>query len=251
MHRRIVLPAILGTLALLTGCGSPAAAPTPPAGVVLTDADPADGNGLWLQDGAEATAIVTSAVRAAGPVHVTGALTETVQPDPRAEPHAGRSVTIDFRGTAAAYSATLTAGDVQVQAVVSPDGSRVRGNAGFARENPGREIDQVVCTTGLDPILVGWAPVLDPAELISALLSAAGVSADPPVGDTDTIEVVVGEEGSVVGVLSVERFGAPLPRGFVAADGSGEGTLTFAEWGQPVDLPAAAADLPCPEHTEE
>jgi len=237
----------VGVVALvLTGCAADVEPPAPPAGVDLRSADPADGNGLWLRSGADVTAIVAEAVRAGGGVHVRGSITETVQPDPETEPEPGRTITLDFHGTAAAYTASVTAGDVAIEVVVSTDGTRLRGNAAFARENPGRDAGAVVCTTGLDSALAEWSPLLDPAALVSTLLPGAGVGATAPTADGDTIDVVAGEEGSVVGVLVVERFGAPLPRSYVAADGTGEAEFTFTGWGDPVDLEAAAEQLPCP-----
>jgi hypothetical protein len=244
---RSAVAVLLGSALLLTGCGKPADPPPPPAGVDLSTANAADGNGLWLRSGADVTAIVSEAVRAGGPVHISGELTETVQPDPEAEPEPGRSISIDFRGTAASYVATVVAGDVRIDAVVSAEGSRVRGNAAFAREYEGRDADAVVCSDGLDPVLADFAPLLDPSDLVTALLGTGGVGASPPVGDAETIEVVTGEEGSVVGVLTVQRYGAPLPASFVAADASGEGELAFAGWGEEVDVAAATADLACPE----
>lgn len=241
-------PLIVAAVALvvaLTGCGAPADLPPTPTGIDLTGADARDGNGLWLRSGSDVTDIVADAVRTAGPVHITGKITETVQPDPDAEPRPGRTLDLDFRGTASAFMATVRAGDVRVDALVSADGSRVKGNAAFAREYVGREPGAVVCTSGLDPVLLDFAPLLEPAALVAALLGAGGVGANPPVGESETLDVVTGEEGSVVGVLTVERFGAPLPRSFVAADASGEGAVEFSGWGEPIDLEAAAAELPC------
>lgn len=234
-------------LAVLSGCEAPAALPTPPAGVPLADAEAADGNGLWLRSGGELASIVSEAVRAAGPVHVTGTVTETVQPDPAAEPVPGRSIAIDFRGTASAFAAVLSAGDATVEIVASPEGTRWRGNAAFVRDRPGGEEGRVVCADGHDTMLADWAPLLDPAELVGALLGAAHAAAPPPAAPGDTLDVVIGEEGAVVGVLTVDRHGAPLPRTFVAADAGGEATLEFTAWGEPVDIDGAAAALTCQE----
>lgn len=246
IRRHIIAIGALALAVTLAGCSAPADPPPPPAGIDLRGAEGSDGNGLWLRSGSAVTDIIAQAVRAGGPVHITGEIIETVQPDPEAEPEPGRTLTIDFRGTASGYAATVGAGDVRLRAVVSAEGSRVRGNAAFAREYPGRENGAVLCTTGVDPALVDFAPLLEPAALVSTLLGTGGVGANPPVDDADVIEVVAGEEGSVVGVLAVERFGPPLPRSFVAADASGEGQLVFEDWGGSVDLDEAAAELPCP-----
>lgn len=238
---------ITGTLALaITACGQSEPGPTPPAGVDLDAADASAGNGLWLRSGQQVTTIVADAVRSAGPVHVSGSITETVQDTPESEPRAGRTLKIEFRGTATAYAATLVAGDVRLEAVVTGDRSRVRGNAAFARDHPGYAADAVVCTTGTDAVLSEWDPLLDPASLVTVLLSGAGVSADPPEDGDETLDVVTGEEGAVVGVLTVERSGPPLPRRYTAGDASGDGELTFEAWGEPVDLEEASAKLPCP-----
>lgn len=249
MRRRpaLVLAALLAVAMPLSACSRPADPPPTPSGIDLRSADPADGNGLWLRSGADVTAIVAQAVRAGGPVHITGQITEIVQPDPDADPRRGRTLSLDFHGTASTYTATITAGDVRVAALVTAEGSRVRGNAGFARAFEGRAADEVVCSSGLDPALVDFAPLLDPAALVTTLLGSGGVGANPPVGDdVDTLDVVTGEEGSVVGVLTVERYGPPLPRSFVAADASGEGALTFADWGSELDVDAAEKTLACP-----
>ncbi len=244
--RRALLAGLAALALVLTGCAADVEPPPPPAGVDLSSADPADGNGLWLRSGAEVTAIIAEAIRAGGPVHVRGSITETIQPDPESDPEPGRTIVLDFHGTATAYAATVAAGDVAIDVMVSAGGTRLRGNAAFARAHPGRDAGTVVCTTGLDGALADWAPLLDPAALVSTLLAGAGVGATTPPPEGDTLDVVAGEAGAVVGVLVVERFGAPLPRSFIAADGSGDAELTFADWGAAVDLDAAAEKLPCP-----
>lgn len=245
MRRTATVLGVLVLAASFSACGAPADLPPSPTGIDLRGADAREGNGLWLRTGTDVVDIVAQAVRAGGPVQITGEITETIQPDPDAEPRPGRTITLEFRGTAAAYAARVQAGDVRVDALVSAEGSRVKGNAAFARQYPGREAGAVVCTSGLDPVLLDFAPLLEPAGLVDALLGSGGVGANPPVGDAETLDVVTGEEGSVVGVLTVERFGAPLPRSFVAADASGEGEVRFSGWGEPVDLEAATAELPC------
>lgn len=252
IRRRLALTAALALGLSLSACAKPAPQPTAPAGIDLGSAEAAAGNGLWLRSGEDLVAIVTGAMRAAGPVHVTGSVTETVQTSPDADPAPGRTVTIDYRGTSAAYTATVAAGDLRLEAVVSSTGTRLRGNAAFARLYPGTTPGAVTCTTGLDPRLSEWGPLLDPADLVRTLLDGRGVAAgapdaDAPADGADTIDVVTGEEGSVVGVLTVDRFGPPLPRTFVGGDASGQGSLAFEDWGEPVDLAAAAAALPCTE----
>lgn len=241
----------LGVVAVLAlaGCSAEADPPPPPAGLDLSTADPADGNGLWLRPGPQTAAIIADAMRVAGPVRVAGTITETLAPDPddsRSLPRAGRTITLDFAGTATTYAATVTAGDIRFEVVVDGDGTRLRGDDGFARAFPGHVTDTVSCTAGADAVLAEWSPLLDPAALVESLLLSSDVAATAPDGEDDMLEVTIGQEGAVLGVLSVGRFGPPLPRSFVGADLSGEAALTFTDWGVAVDLTAAAASLPCP-----
>ncbi|WP_308797168.1 hypothetical protein [Agromyces silvae] len=231
----------------LAGCSSPPPAPSAPPGIDLEQFDGADGNGLWLLGGDAAEREILDAVRAGGPVRITGSFTELVQPDPESEPVRGRTVTVDFHGRADAFTAGVAAGDQQLTVVVDDGTTRVRGNAAFAATVGAPELAEVVtCTVGNDPTLERWSPLFSPAALVEDLLAHVELGVAPPDGEGDTLEVVVGTEGSPLGVLAVERFGAPLPRAFTAADASGDGSFAFAEWGVAPDLDAAAAALPCP-----
>jgi hypothetical protein len=232
---------------LLAGCASAPPAPTAPPGLDLEGFDGADGNGLWLLDGSAAEREILDAVRAGGAVHVQGSFTELVQPDPESDPVRGRTLTVDLRGTPVAYTATLAAGSAQATVLVDEGTTRVRGNAAYAETIAAPDLaDQVVCTVGADASLDRWAPLLDPAALLESLLETVELGVAAPSGDEETLEVVVGTDESPLGVLTVERYGAPLPREFTAADTTGDGRFTFAEWGTPPDLAAAAAALPCP-----
>jgi hypothetical protein len=246
---RAIGPLVAGVLAvgLLAGCSTPPPAPTAPPGIDLENFDGRDGNGLWLLSGAEARPEILDAVRAGGPVRMTGSFTELVQPDPESEPVRGRTVTVDLHGRPDAFTATVTAGALRMEVLVDEGTTHLRGNAPYAESVAAPDLaDRVTCTVGSDPTLERWSPLFSPVELVESLLSGVEVGVAPPAGEGDTLEVVVGTEGSPLGVLAVERYGAPLPRTFTAADASGDGAFTFSEWGTAPDLDAAAAALPCP-----
>ncbi|MDR5698430.1 hypothetical protein [Agromyces aerolatus] len=237
----------LVSVGALTGCASAVPAPTAPPGVDLESFDGVDGNGLWLLPGAEARTEILDAMRAGGPVKVTGSFTELVQPDPESDPVRGRTITVDFHGRADAFTANVVAGDQQLHVVLDDGTTHVRGNAAYAESIAAPDLaDRVTCTVGSDPTLERWSPLFSPAALVEDVLAHVELGVAPPAGDGETLEVVVGTEGSPFGVLTVERYGAPLPRGFTAADASGDATFAFAEWGVAPDLAAAAAALPCP-----
>lgn len=245
--RRLGLAGVLLTVGLLGGCASAPPLPSAPPGMDLETFDGESGNGLWLLGADAAQREILDAVRAGGPVHVSGSFTELVQPDPESEPVRGRTMTVDFRGREDAFIATVATGAAQVEIVVDAGSTRVRGNAAYAESVAAPELaGQVTCTVGSDPTLERFAPMLSPTALVETLLENVAIGVAPPEGDGDALEVVVGTEGSPLGVLTVERFGSPLPRSFTAADASGDGTFAFSEWGTAPDLDAAAAALPCP-----
>ncbi|WP_350349131.1 hypothetical protein ABIQ69_04115 [Agromyces sp. G08B096] len=235
-------------LASVTGCASAAPQPTAPPGIELEDYDPEQGNGLWLAPDDQLRDLIVEAARGGGSVHVTGTFTETTQPDPEADPVRGRTLSIDLRGHAGVLTGQLSAGAAQATVVIDEGSSRVRGNAAYAESigSPGTA-DTVVCTVGAEPLVDRWAPMLDPVEIVAALLEGGELSVAAPAGDEDVLEVVIGEGEAPVGVMTVERFGPALPRTFTAADQTGDAVFTFAEWGVEPDLAAAAAALPCPE----
>ncbi|QEO15122.1 hypothetical protein FLP10_12395 [Agromyces intestinalis] len=250
MMRRGRFPGALAAVALaalLSGCSGAQPAPIPPAGVDLKGFDGASGNGLWLGSSDAIRAELLGAVRDAGPVHVTGAMTELVTPDePTEDAYRGRTLSIDYRGRAGAFDARVRAGDQQVRVVASDGEARIRGDADWAAATGAPETaDAVVCTVGAGPLLERLAPLLAPADLVAALLDGQSLSVAEPAGDGDTLQVVVGTEDAALGVLVVERFGAPLPRTFTAADGSGDGSFAFEGWGESPDLEASLAELPC------
>lgn len=250
--RRTGAAALLVVLATaIAGCSSAAAEPPPGPSVDLGAYDPAAGNGLWLTSSAETADLIVDAVRRGGPVHIVGDVSELVQPDPDAAPVRGRSVALDFRGDATAFAARIEAGDIAVDILVSDGVARVRGNAAYAASQGVPEsADRVVCTVGSDGVVEAWAPLLDPVSLVRSLLADASVHAQAPLDESDdplaTLDVVVGTEQAPSGVMTVLRFGAPLPQEFTAADLGGDGAFTFSGWGEPVDLAATEAALACP-----
>ncbi|GAA1844439.1 hypothetical protein GCM10009750_33460 [Agromyces salentinus] len=232
---------------LLAGCAQAPPPPEPPAGVDLESYDQADGNGLWLVSGEDIADEVLAAVRAAGPVHAAGSFTETTRPDPEADLVRGRELSVDYRGRPGSFDARLRSGSSSARIVVDDGVAHVLGNAAYAETIGAPETaGEVVCTVGAEPVLDRWAPMLDPADLVSAMLTSAPLAVGDPVGDAEVLEIVIGE-GATVGVLTVERYGPPLPRTYIAADESGDASFTFAEWGAEVDIAAAAQDLACPE----
>ncbi|UOE42655.1 hypothetical protein [Agromyces larvae] len=240
--------AAIAIAALLSGCsGSAQPAPAPPAGIDLEGFDGSSGNGLWLGSSEAIEAELLGAVRNAGPVHLTGSMTELVAPDdPTEDAYRGRTLTVDYRGRADAFDARVNAGDQQVRVVASAGEARILGNADWAAATGAPETaDSVVCTVGSGPLLERLAPLLSPPDLIGALLEGQSLSVAEPAGDVDTLQVVVGTEDAALGVLVVERFGPPLPRSFTAADGSGDGSFVFEGWGEAPDLDASLAELPC------
>lgn len=236
---------------LLSGCGAPAADPPPGPGVDVGAYDPAQGNGLWLTTGAETVDLIVDAVDRGGPVRITGDFAELVQPDPNVDPVRGRAMTLEYRGDPTAFVARITAGDLDVEILVSEGVARVKGNAAYAAAQDAPEAaGEVVCTVGSDAVLAEWAPILDPSTLVRALIGSGAAHAQSPLDASDdpeaTLDVIVGTEQAPAGVLTVGRFGPPLPQSFTAADTGGDGAFAFSEWGEPVDLAAAAESLPCP-----
>jgi hypothetical protein len=232
---------------LLAGCSQAPAAPEPPAGVDLGSFDGDDGNGLWLVSGDAIAGEVLAAVRSAGAVHATGTFTETTRPDPEADLVRGRELTVDFSGRSGSFDARVGAGASTARILVADGVAHILGNEAYAQSvGAPQTAGTVVCTVGAEPVVDGWAPMLDPVDLVTTLLESAPLAVGDPVGDADVLEIVVGE-GDTLGVLTVERYGPPLPRTFTAADQSGDASFTFADWGVDVDHAAAAADLACPE----
>jgi hypothetical protein len=236
-------------VSVLSGCSASAEPePTAPPVAGLDEFDASDGNGLWLLAGDEIVGEIIDAVREAGPVRVSGSVTELVQPDPTVDPARGRTIAVDFHGRADAFTATVTGGALETRVIVDDGTSRVRSNeAAAAALGAPALAGAVVCSVGADPVIERWAPLLAPVDLIETLLTRADASVAPPTGEGETLDVVLGTDEAPLGVLTVERFGPPLPRSFTAADASGDGVFQFTEWGVMPDLAGAAAELPCPE----
>lgn len=246
VRRAAVVLLALGSSLVLSACaGSPTPVPSPPPGIDAEGFEGASGNGLWLVPSAELPQRIVDAVHAAGPVVVQGTAHEfrtaedgTLQP--------GRTISVDYRGRADAFAATLAAGDVEAQLLVDEGRSRVRGNEAYAAASGRADLTAVQCTVGVDPAVAQWSPFTDPALLVETLLSGAELSVAPPSGDGETLSVRIGSSDSVAGVLTVERYGAPLPRSISIAEPGGDTELSFSAWGEPADLDSAGAALPCP-----
>jgi len=243
-HTALAVLLVAGVLPLAACAGTAADAPPPPSGIDLDGFDPAavPGNGLWLQDGAAAAAEVVRAARAAGTVTYSGSFTELTAGTPDTEPAAGRTLHVEFAGGVGEASATISAGDLELELVVAGGRTFVRGNAAYAAHTGIPEVEQgYVCSVGESALLEEWAPLLRPADLVESLLDGAeSFAVESPVGDAPTVELVVGASDAPVGALTVERTGAPLPVAFAAGDGTGDGAFTFSGWGDAVDVAAPA-----------
>lgn len=239
--RRLAPVALLVGVLALTGCrgGSPEPPPTP-AGIDPGAFDPADGNGLWLLSGDAVTEQVVAAMRAGGPVSLTGGFTELTEGTETADPAPGRALTVDYAGSAGRLRASVTAGELRLDVVVADGRAYLRGNEAYAAHTGHDDFARGwVCTTPDDGLLEEWAPLLSPAELVDGLLGGnESIAANPPAGDAETLDVVVGASSAPTGRLAVERFGAPLPRDFFAGDATGDGEFAFRGWGEPVDVAA-------------
>ncbi|HEY6799482.1 MAG TPA: hypothetical protein VI121_02480 [Agromyces sp.] len=247
-------PAVVALVALavlpLAGCAAAVTPPSAPQGIDLEAFDPAavPGNGLWLLGADAAADEVVDAVGAAGSVHYTGSFTELTLATPETEPAQGRSLTVDFTGGRGATTTTITAGELMFEAVLVDGRSYVRGNAAYAAHVGIPELESgFVCTVGEAGFLDEWAPLMRPADLVSALLGASeSIAVETPTGEESTVSLVIGSAEGPVGTMTVQRSGAPLPTGFIAGDASGDGGFAFSAWGEPVEIaPPADPAVDC------
>lgn len=234
----------LSAPALLTACSTPAELPAPPYGIDAESFDGASGNGLWLAPTSEIASIIVQSAHDAGPVSMRGTVHEFIFTE-EGEMLPARMLTVDYAGRPSAYRATFLAGGLEAQLLVDGGSTRVRGNDAFAASNGRPELTAVQCTVGADPAAARWAPFTEPATLLDAVLSGAQLSVATPDDDDDTLAVQIGSSEAMVGVLTVERYGPPLPRSLSIAELEGDTELAFTAWGEPADLDAAAAELPC------
>lgn len=236
--------AALAAPALLTACSTAAELPAPPPGIDAASFDGASGNGLWLAPPSEIASIIVQSVHDAGPVSMQGTVHEFVFTE-EGETLPARMLTIDYAGRPSGYRATFLAGGLEAQLLVDGGSTRVRGNAAYAASNGRPELTSVQCTVGTDPAAAQWAPFTEPATVLDAVLSGAQLSVAAPEDDDDSLAVQIGSSEAMVGVLTVERYGPPLPRSLSIAELEGDTELAFTAWGEPADLDAAAAALPC------
>lgn len=250
LHRTRGILAAAATVLLLAGCTAQPDPdlPTPPDGVDLSQVDHADAgrNGIWYLSGADAMEQVIEAARNGGAVTVSGTITEKVVTAEDAPPVPGRTISVDASGTENDYSATLSAGRIDVELVTTDGAAYVTGNAAYALATGVAELaGGFVCVTPGDPLLRPWAPLLSPAAILETLTAPGAVtsSVTPPTSaDADTVDIVLDSGGSPVGVLTVSAVGAPLPLRFAAGDASGDGRLSFSDWGT-APTPQAPAEL--------
>lgn len=233
MRRALAAAAVIGAL-VLTGCTGDRAendAVEPSIDVDRYDPDH-PGNGLWLVPQDELIRQITRAVREAGSVTLEGSVTELVTPED-GDPHPGRTVSVSYSGSQAALQATLRADDLEARVVTVDGETYVRGNAAYAADVGTPELaDGWVCVASPEALLADWDPLLDPAELVEALLvGAESVAVMEPAADAETTTVYLGSGDAPQGRMTVSAQGAPLPHDFVAGDATGDGSFTFSDWG--------------------
>lgn len=236
--------AVLAAPVLLTACSAAAELPAAPEGIDAESFDGASGNGLWLAPSSEIASIIVESVHAAGPVSMHGTVNEFILTEEGTTLPA-RMMTIDYAGRPSGYRAHFLAGALEAQLLVDGGSTRVRGNDAYAAASGRPELTSVQCTVGTDPAAAQWAPFTEPAAVLDAVLSGAQLSVAAPDDDDETLAVQIGSSETMVGVLTVERYGPPLPRSLSIAELEGDTELAFTAWGDAVDLDAAAAELPC------
>ncbi len=248
-RRLLTLAAVTGVLALsgCSGSGDEVAVPEP-TNVDLGRVDIQDeaGNGLWYLAGADALDVVVEAMRDAGPVTVEGRLVESI-PHEDAPPSQGRVLQVSAAGSPTEYRATITAADQQVEVIVVDGVGYLRGNAAYAERIGLPEAAQgFVCVTGDDPLVREWQDLTDAPALLDTLLAASELSVTEPAEDAETLQLVVGAGGAPIGALTVAATGEPLPSDLVVGDVSGDVSLTFTGWGEPVAVEAPEElAIPC------
>ena len=216
--------AVVALCLLLAGCTTATAAdPVPSPGVDLSTWDPEADNGLALVPGTTARAAILDAMRTAGPVVMTGTLTDA----------AGVTTHVRVAGDRATYDALIDVGGAQTRIQFVSGDTFVQPSATIAAEY-GLPADTATCVPADAPVLDRWAELLHPASFVARLTAdASGVGA-PHDG---VVDLVLGTEATE-GALVVAATGAPLPQSLVRADPAGSVILEFADWGVPVDVAA-------------
>jgi len=224
---------------LLAGCGSDGPVVPTPTGIDLPEvelSDPAR-NGVEYLDGPTALDAVLRSVRTATSVTMAGTFTELLDaPRGSDEQPEGRELVVTFVGTAADYSARV---EVEDDAGVQTTDVRTSGATSEVTTTAAS------CVSSADDAVTRFAPLLSPPTLLSTLLrsgdSALTVSTGAVVeggpGEPATVELVVGDESSVVGTLVVSAEGEPRPLSFTAADAAGRAVFTFSRWDEEASLP--------------
>ncbi len=238
-----LIVAALTASALLTACSTPPELPAAPEGIDAGSFDGASGNGLWLAPTSEIASIVVQSMHEAGAVSMHGTVHEFITTEDGGS-LPGRMLTIDYTGRPAGYLAHFISGALETRLLVEDGSTRVWGNDASAASSGRPELTAVQCTVGTDPAVAQWAPFTEPAALLDEVLSGAQLSVAAPDDDDATLAVQIGSSEAMVGVLTVERYGPPLPRSLSIAELGGDTELAFTAWGEPVDLDADAV-LPC------
>ncbi|WP_167050782.1 hypothetical protein [Salinibacterium sp. ZJ77] len=220
-------------VAALTACGPALTEPPPtPSHLDLgaVDVEGTERNGIEYLTGADALTVAIRAMRGGGPVQVSGDYARAGDPD---EGIPAGSVRLDFVGTSSAYRATVIADGTTHELHVSGLAAAVRSDAG-----------EWSCVAADAALVRRWAPLLDPAELVAALLGdGSALAVSPPRGAPATVELLLGATEGASGALTVAAEGAALPSRLVLADGSSWAEFAFASWGVDpgIELPGDCA----------
>lgn len=242
----------IAALLMLSGCSSSIEPPPVPSGLPLAELefDDADRNGLEFLEGEAALDAVLAAARRAGSVTMSGTVTERVPPpEGQREPVDGETVTVTFDGSARDFDASVRVGAIDGRFRVSGDTVLAAGSPAFGLIH-GVEMGSLQCVAAEKPDHRHWRPILDPWELLAELTAGEGdegvtIGVGAVIGDD--VQLFLGAGDSAIGTLTVSATGQPLPKTIVAADASGSGTLSFANWGAvELEPPVETCDSPRP-----
>lgn len=246
--------AVVAALALaLSGCSGTATPLITPTAFPLDQVqlDDLDRNGVEFLIGQDALDQVLAAARTARSVTMTGSYDELLPPpEGEREPVIGLSLDVTVAGSPNDYLAEVDAGGL-VGEIRAQQGTVVaRGSAEFLATLGAEGDDEWSCVPGGTSSLAPWQPMLDPADLLAALLTVEEGTESDLVVDTgavvdSTVELVISSGGALIGTLIVSAVGPPLPLSLTASDTSGDATFTFEGWGDAPSLDDADSLAAC------
>lgn len=237
--------AALAVLVLaLSGCAGAATPLVTPTAFPLDQVELADTdrNGIEFLIGQDALDQVLAAARTARTVTMTGSYSELLPPlEGEREPVPGLQLTISVTGSPDDYAAEVDAGGVSGELRTQQGATVARGSEQFLAQLDAEADGDWSCVPGGAAGLTAWQPLLDPADLIDALLSVdegeeTDLIVDPGAVVNDTVELAISSSGALIGTLVVSAVGPPLPLSLTASDSSGEAAFTFAGWGDELSL---------------